>query len=155
MKIMYEISTLIVAIMVLLGAAKKNMPVFGQLTLTGDLAVDWVKHESKIQARKIWMGAGSLFDEYNLPEWAVEKGIVALIFPLDEYKNPMLVTQKSILKILELNCATWESKGCKTNVLKVQLGQVLEILFDENEPTFEFLRPKDAKQFDPYKVVIE
>ena len=59
------------------------------------------------------------------------------------------------LKILEANCAAWEAKGCKTNVLKVQMGQVLEIIFDENEPTFEFLRPTDAKQFDPYKVVIE
>jgi hypothetical protein len=38
--------------------------------------------------------------------------------------------------------------------LKVQMGQVLEIIFAENEPVFEFIRPKNAKQFDPYKVVV-
>ena len=150
---MYEL--IMITILALCGAAKKNkMPVFGQMTLTGEKAVDWVKHESKIQARKIWMGAGTLFPEFNLPDWAIEKGIVALVFPIDEYQNPMLVTQKSILKILEANCCEWETAGCATNVLKVQMGQVLEILFAENEPTFEFLRPKNAKQFDPYKVVI-
>jgi hypothetical protein len=100
------------------------------------------------------MGAGALFDEYNLPEWAIEKGIVALIFPIDEYQNPLLVTQKSILKVLESNCCEWERAGSATNVLKVKMGQVLEIVFEENEPTFEFLRPKNAKQFDPYKVVV-
>jgi hypothetical protein len=148
------IELIMITIMALCGATKKNMPVFGQMTLTGEKAVDWVKHESKIQARKIWMGAGSLFDDFNLPEWAIEKGIVALIFPIDEYQNPMLVTQKSILKILEANCCEWESAGCATNVLKVQMGQVLEIIFEENQPTFEFLRPKNAKQFDPYKVAV-
>jgi|TARA_R110001632_G_scaffold2945_2_gene13091 hypothetical protein len=149
------IELIMITIMTLVGATKRaKMPVFGQLTLTGDKAVEWVKHESKIQARKVWMGAGALFDEYNLPEWAIEKGIVALIFPIDEYQNPLLVTQKSILKVLESNCCEWERAGSATNVLKVKMGQVLEIVFEENEPTFEFLRPKNAKQFDPYKVVV-
>tara|TARA_R110002020_G_scaffold428236_1_gene637822 strand:- start:562 stop:1023 length:462 start_codon:yes stop_codon:yes gene_type:complete len=142
--------------MALLGAAKKGkMPVFGQMTLTGEKAVDWVKNESKITARKIQMGAGPLFKEFNLPEWAKEKGIVALIFPTDEWGNPMLVTQKSILKILEAKCCEFEAAGAAVNILKVQAGQLAEIIFEENEPTFEFLRPKNAKQFDPYKVVIE
>jgi len=35
------------------------------------------------------------------------------------------------------------------------LGQVAEIIFEENEPVFTFIRPKNAKQFDPYKVAIE
>lgn len=142
--------------MALLGAAKKgSMPVFGQMTLTGEKAVDWVKNESKITAKKIWMGAGPLLTDFNLPEWAKEKGIVALIFPADEWGNPMLVTQKSILRVLEAKCAEWESSGAAVNILKVQQGQLAEILFEENQPTFEFLRPKNAKQFDPYKVVID
>tara|TARA_R110002110_G_C13441901_1_gene716230 strand:+ start:2296 stop:2724 length:429 start_codon:yes stop_codon:yes gene_type:complete len=142
--------------MALLGAAKKaKMPVFGQMTLTGEKAVDWVKPESTITARKIWMGAGALFDEFNLPEWAKEKGICALIFPTDEWGNPMLVTQKSILRIIEAKCCEWEASGAAVNILKVQAGQLAEIIFSENEPRFEFIRPKNAKQFDPYKVVVE
>lgn len=142
--------------MALLGATKKGkMPVFGQMTLTGEKAVDWVKNESKITARKIWMGAADLMQDYNLPEWAKEKGICALIFPADEWGNPMLVSQKSILKILEAKCCEFEASGATVNILKVMNGQLAEIIFEENQPTFEFLRPKNAKQFDPYKVVIE
>ena len=147
---------IMMSVMALLGAAKKTkMPVFGQLTLTGEKAVDWVKPDTRVTAKKIWMGAGALFDDYNLPDWAKEKGICALIFPVDEWGNPVLVTQKSILRVLEAKCAEFEAAGCAVNVLKVKMGQVCEILFEENEPTFEFIRPKNAKQFDPYRVVIE
>ena len=140
----------------LLGAAKKGkMPVFGQMTLTGEKAVDWVKPEAKITAAKIWMGAGALMQDFNLPEWAKEKGICALIFPADEWGNPMLVTQKSILRILEAKCCEFEEAGATVNILKVMKGQLAEIIFEENQPTFEFIKPKNAKQFDPYKVVIE
>lgn len=142
--------------MALLGAAKKGkMPVFGQMTLTGEKAVDWVKPEAKITAAKIWMGAGALMQDFNLPEWAKEKGICALIFPADEWGNPMLVTQKSILRILEAKCSEFEEAGATVNILKVMKGQLAEIIFEENQPTFEFIKPKNAKQFDPYKVVIE
>jgi len=152
---MYEIMIMTAIYGLLMAAKKSKTPVFGQLTLTGEKAVDWVKNESKITARKIWIGTAGAFDDYNLPDWAKEKGIVALIFPVDEWANPMLVTQKSILRVLESKCAEFEAQGCAVNVLKVQLGQVAEILFAENQPTFEFLRPKNAKQFDPYKVVID
>jgi hypothetical protein len=142
--------------MALLGAAKKGkMPVFGQLTLTGEKAVDWVKPDAKITAAKIWMGAGALMQDFNLPDWAKEKGICALIFPSDEWGNPMLVTQKSILRILEAKCCEFEEAGAAVNILKVMKGQLAEIVFEENQPTFEFIKPKNAKQFDPYRVVIE
>ena len=148
--------TIMITILALCGAAKKaKMPVFGQMTLTGEKAVDWVKPEARITARKIWMGAGALFHDFNLPDWAKEKGICALIFPLDEWGNPMLVTQKSILRILEAKCCEFEASGATVNILKVSAGQLAEIIFEENEPTFEFVRPKNAKQFDPYKVIIE
>lgn len=147
---------MMIGIMALLGAAKKTKtPVFGQLTLTGEKAVDWVKPDSTITARKIHMGSANMFEEYNLPDWAKEKGIVALIFPLSEWGNPMLVTQKSILRVLEASCVDWEAKGSAVNVLKVGGGQIAEIIFSENEPQLTFIRPKNAKQFDPYKVAIE
>lgn len=150
------IAMIMIALVALVGLAKKaKMPVFGQMTLTGEKAVDWVKPEARITARKIWMGAGTLFPEFNLPDWAKEKGICALIFPLDEWANPMLVTQKSILRILEAKCAEWEQAGAAVNILRVQMGQMAEIVFEESEPTFEFVRAKNAKQFDPYKVIID
>ena len=38
---------IMIAIMALLGATKKaKMPVFGQMTLTGEKALDWMKNET-------------------------------------------------------------------------------------------------------------
>ena len=139
----------------LLMAAKKNTkPVFGQMTLTGEKALDWVKPDSRITAKRIEMGAAALFDEFNMPEWAKEKGLVALIWPNDEWGNPMLVTQKSILKVIEAKCCEFEAAGATVEMQKRKMGHVACIEFEENEPTFEFIRPKNAKQFDPYKVAV-
>ena len=141
----------------LLGMAKKpTKPVFGQLTLTGQMALDWVKNPTEIIASKIWFcNVSALIEEWNVPEWAKEKGIVALIFPVDEWGNPLFITQKSILKVLEYNCAMWEAKGAKCKMIGTKLqGQKSEILFEENHPHFKFSKPDDARQFDPYIVEI-
>jgi len=142
--------------MALLGAAKKgSKPVFGQLTLTGEKAVDWVKHETKVTASKIWIGSAGLLSDFNLPDWAIEKGIVGLIFPTSEWGNPLLVSQKSILKVLEAKCCDWEAAGASVENVKIKGGLMAQITFEEDAPTMEFLRPADAKQFDPYKVVFD
>ena len=140
----------------LLGMAKKQTkPVFGQLTLTGELALDWVKNPTEIIAKKIWFCNVNSLSDWNVPEWAKDKGIVALIFPIDEWGNPLFVTQKSILKILEFNCAKWEAEGAKCYIRGTKLqGQKSEIAFEENHPHFKFWKKDDARQFDPYIVEI-
>ena len=148
--------TIMMMIMALLGAAKKaKMPVFGQMTLTGEKALDWMKNETVITTRKIEMGAAPLFDGWNMPDWAKEKGIVALLYPIDEWANPVLVTQKSILRVLEAKCAEWEAAGAAVTIMKVQLGQIAVIEFDENQPRMEFLRPADGPTYAPYRIVFE
>ena len=87
------------ALALLLMAKKKTTPVFGQMTLTGEKALDWLKNGTEVQARKIWIGTTYMAEEYNLPDWAKEKGIIAMIFPIDEWANPILVTQKSVLRV--------------------------------------------------------
>jgi len=147
---------IMIAIMALLGATKKaKMPVFGQMTLTGEKALDWMKNETAITTRKIEMGAAALFGDWNMPDWAKEKGIVALLYPIDEWANPVLVTQKSILRVLEAKCAEWEAAGAAVTVMKVQLGQIAVIEFEENHPRMEFLRPADGPTYAPYRVVFE
>jgi|TARA_R110000823_G_C15923505_1_gene498878 hypothetical protein len=149
---MYEI--LIMTALYSLLVAKKRMPVFGQLTLTGDLALDWVKNGTLSSVSKIQIGAAALFDDFNMPEWAKEKGVVALLWPVDEYANPILVTQKSILRVIEAKCCEWEAAGADVSTVKRKLGHVGQVCFTENHPTFEFIRPENAKQYDPYKVVV-
>jgi len=156
------ITCIAITIMALCGATKKNKPVFGQMTLTGQQALDWVKDGVRVTASKIQMGSPALFDEWNIPEWGLTKDVIAIIFPTDKFQNPFLVTQKSILKILEAQCCEWEEAGatCDVGTGNGKTGNgirrnVAQIVFNENEPTFEFIRPEDAKTYDPYKVVIE
>jgi len=152
---MIELLLITGAIMLLSMVKKPQMPLFGQLTLTGELALDWVKNPTEIIASKIWFCNVNALSNWNVPEWAKDKGIVALIFPVDEWGNPLFVTQKSILKILEFNCAKWEEEGAKCSLVGTKTqGQKTSIEFNENHPHFRFWKEDDARQFDPYKVEI-
>lgn len=148
---------MIASAFVILGMAKKKKtPVFGQMTLTGEKALDWLKNGTTVTVRKIWMGSTGMAEEYNLPDWAKDKGVIAMLFPIDEWANPILVTQKSVLRILEAKCAEWEEAGAAVNVLTNALnGQIAEILFEENQPSMEFIRPEDGPTYAPYKIAFE
>jgi hypothetical protein len=155
---MIEMVAIAGAIMLLSMVKKAQKPLFGQLTLTGELALDWVKKDevNEISATKIWFcNVKSLVNDWNVPEWAIEKGIVALIFPNSQWGNPLFITQQSILKVLEFNCATWESEGAMCSLIGTKLqGQITEIRFAENHPVIKMWKEKDARQFDPYVVEI-
>jgi hypothetical protein len=154
-----ELTLIASAIMLLSMVKKQTKPVFGQLTLTGELALDWIKKDlvNEIIASKIWFcNVIALESEWNVPEWAKDKGIVALIFPTSEWGNPLFITQKSILKILEARCVDWESSGAKCSLIGTKIaGQKSCIVFGENPPTIKMYREKNARDFDPYIVEIE
>jgi hypothetical protein len=144
------------AIMAVNMAKKTKTPVFGQMTLTGEKALDWLKNGTEVTARKIWIGSTGMADDYNLPDWAKDKGIIAMIFPIDEWSNPILVTQKSVLRVLEAKCAEWEAAGATVNILTNALnGQIGEIIFEENQPRMEFIRPEDGPTYAPYRIAFE
>ena len=152
------IEYMIIGMIIAINMAKKKTtkPVFGQMTLTGEKALDWLKNGTIVTARKIWMGSPGMADEYNMPDWAKDKGLVALIFPIDEWANPILVTQKSVLRALEAKCAEWEAAGATVNILTNALaGQIAEIIFEENQPEMEFIRPEDGPTYAPYKIAFD
>ncbi len=143
---------------ILLFLAAKKTPVFGQMTLTGDLALDWVKQgeEKVIKAKKIEFGPARIYaEDFNVPEWHLDKGLVALIWPLNEWGNPLFITQKSILKPLEAQCADWEEAGALVRNRKAMKATIAVIEFEEDAPTISIFKDKKAKQFDPYKVKFE
>ena len=133
---------------------KTAKPVFGQLTLTGQLALDWMKPDTEVIVAKIEIGPIGAFDEeYTIPEWANERtGDIALVHDTNTYCNPILVTQRSILRALEIWCVEMEISGAKTSVVKVRATHkgVLEIL--ENNPTLKFTRDEKKGQFAPYEL---
>lgn len=134
----------------------KKKPVFGQLTLTGDMALDWMKPDTEVIVAKIEIGPIGAFDhEYTIPEWANERtGDIGVIHDCNTYCNPILVTQRSILRALEIWCVEMEISGAKTSVMKSGSGHkgVLEI--EEKNPTLKFTRDVKAGQFAPYKMTV-
>jgi len=133
--------------------AGKKKPVFGQLTLTGELAVDWMKPDTEVIIGKVEIGPIGAFPEYNVPEWANERtGDIGLIHTTNKYDNPILVTQRSILRALEHFCVEMEEKGCKTEVLK-KAGATKGVLYiEEDNPTYRFTRDESKGQFAPYEM---
>ncbi|AXH78301.1 MAG: hypothetical protein [Circular genetic element sp.] len=139
-----------------MGAEKKTeKPVFGQLTLTGELALDWMKPDTEVVVAKIEIGPIGAFPEYNVPEWAAERtGDIGLIHPANNFMNPILVTQRSVLRALEYWCVEMETKGCKTSVEKSGSAQKGVLVIEENEPTLIFTRDESKGQFAPYEMEI-
>lgn len=154
-----EILQMVSAIMLFGMVKASRKPVFGQLTLTGELALDWIKKDmvNEIIATKIWFcNVAALESEWNIPEWAKDKGIVALIFPQSEWGNPLFITQKSILMVLEARCVDWEAQGAKCSTIGTKLqGKKHCIEFGENPPTLKIYRKENARTFDPYIVEVE
>ena len=126
---------------------KPKKPVFGQLTLTGALALDWMKPDTEVIVAKIEIGPIGAFDhEYTIPEWANERtGDIGVIHDANSYCNPILVTQRSILRALEIWCVEMEIAGAGHK-------GVLEI--EEKNPTLTFTRDVKAGQFAPYKMIV-
>lgn len=138
-----------------MGAKKKTeaKPVFGQLTLTGELALDWMKPDTEVIVAKIEIGPIGAFPEYNVPEWASERtGDIGLIHDGNHYANPILVTQRSILRALEIYCVRMEELGALTAVEKTGSAQKGVIVFEENLPTLKFTRDATKGQFAPYEM---
>lgn len=133
--------------------SNKKKPVFGQLTLTGELALDWMKNGTETAVSKVEIGPIGAFESYNVPDWAAEKtGEIALLYHPNKFQNPILVTQRSILRALEIWCVEKESDGAKTSVERrhgVQFG-VLEL--EENPVNLHFFRDEAAGKFSPYQM---
>lgn len=133
--------------------AAKKKPVFGQLTLTGELALDWMKPDTEIIIGKVEIGPIGAFPEYNVPDWASERtGDIGLIHTTNKYENPVLVTQRSILRALEIYCVDMEAKGAECEVVKSGTAMKGVLTIAENNPTFRFTRDASKGQFAPYEM---
>lgn len=151
---------IIVGMLLVLGlAAKKNakkLPVFGQLTLTGEMALDWLKPGLKIGIRQWEMASPEYYRlVYNLPEWAYEKTTIGIIHGVDKWSNKILVTQSSVLRQIEARMAEFEADGAQVSVENKSGMKCSSILFEENAPTATFERDPKAGKFAPYVVTFE
>jgi hypothetical protein len=127
--------------------ARKKKPLFGQMTLTGMLAVDWLKDGMELEIRKITLGNPQFMtDEWNIPEWAMEKKTVGLLFLKDEWANPVFVSQNSVLVWLESKCAEWEAAGATVE----GNNHSASVLFGDDAIPMTFHRDKKGGKFAKY-----
>ena len=159
-------NTIIVATMLLVlglavkktakSASKPQSPVFGQLTLTGEMALDWLKPGLTVAVRQWEMASPEYYRElYNLPEWAYEKTTIGIIHPVNKWANKILVTQASVLRQIEAAMAGFEEQGAHVEIASKSGMQCAIILFEENMPVFKFERDAKAGKFAPYIVEFE
>lgn len=131
----------------------KKKPVFGQLTLTGELALDWMKNGMEVSVARVDIGPIGAFQNYNVPDWAAEKtGEIAILHTPNQFANPILVTQRSILRQLESWCVEKEGDGAKTSVEKAYNVQFGRLDFEEGHVTLKFDRDESMGQFAPYQM---
>jgi hypothetical protein len=134
---------------------KKKKPVFGQLTLTGDLALDWMKNGMEIEVAVIEIGPIGAFQRYNVPDWAKERsGDIALLHKPDGYSNPVLVTQRSILRALELFCVNAEENGAVTSIEKVEEFLFGRLELNDEPVHLRFSRDETKGKFAPYEMEV-
>lgn len=131
----------------------KKKPVFGQLTLTGELALDWMKNGMEVSVARVDIGPIGAFQEYNVPEWASQKtGEIAILHNPNQFANPVLVTQRSILRQLELWCVEKEAQGAKTSVETSHGVQFGRLDLEESEAVLQFSRDEKKGQYAPYQM---
>ena len=134
---------------------EEKKPVFGQLTLTGSMALDWMKNGMEIEVATIDIGPIGAFQGYNVPDWASERsGDIAVLHKPNKFDNPVLVTQRSILRHLEIWCVEQEANGAITSVeteYGVQFGR-LEL--NDNIVQLRFTRDETKGKFAPYEMEV-
>lgn len=114
----------IVALLLLVNAAKKK-PVFGQLTLTGEKALDWLKTADAekpegvtfcFQRIRMVLTETLESEGWNVPDWKDGRTWTALAWLCEpEYANPIWIHQRSAVQEIELRLAEWEANGAEVN----------------------------------------
>jgi len=126
------------------------MSLFGQMTLLGLMALNWLKAEGKTtQIKRILMGDSRAFESlYEMPPFA--KGIIAIVHDVDKFVTPLFVNQNSVLQWLETMCIEWDDNCAKA----IQCDGYLELIIDDGrEPVVKMIKSGKA-QFDEYNCTI-
>ena len=134
---------------------KKKVPVFGQLTLTGEMALDWMKNGMEVEVAAIEIGPIGAFQAYNVPDWASERsGDIAILHKPNKFDNPVLVTQRSILRQIEIWCVEQEAKGATTSVETEYGVQYGRLDLNDQPVKLQFSRDETKGKFAPYTMEV-
>ena len=112
-----------IAVLALAGLAKKKQPVFGQLTLTGEKALDWLKTADAeaeggvtycFQRIRMVLTETLASEGWNVPDWKDGRTWTAVAWLCEpEYANPIWIHQRSAVQEIERRLAEWEAQGAE------------------------------------------
>lgn len=115
----------IVAVLALTALAKNKKPVFGQLTLTGEKALDWLKTSDAespdgvsycFQRIRMVLTETLEVEGWNVPEWKDGRTWTAVGWLCEpEYANPIWIHQRSAVQEIEKRLADWEANGAEVD----------------------------------------
>lgn len=154
-------ATVILCALVGLVLAAKKKPVFGQMTLTGIKALDWLKSQacrerggySTGPIAEIWFCSPVWLMEqtYAVPDFVLEKAHVAVLFIRDTGRAVM-VHQKSAMSEIESLCVAWEQAGWEAKA--EEKGKKHRLSFPADVDISLNIRRKEG-EFGAYEVVVE
>jgi len=123
---------------------KKSL--FGQMTLLGLMALNWLKSEGKTtQIKRILMGDAEAFkSQYDMPPFA--KGIIAILHDVDKFVTPLFVNQQSVLRWMETMSIEWDGMCAEA----VQRDGYLELIIDDGKEPIVNMKKSGPKQHDEY-----
>lgn len=143
-----NITALMIALLGLMALAKNSKkPVFGQLTLTGEKALDWLKSadaEAKegivfqVVKIRLVMTDTLLSEGWNVPDWKPPRVWTALLTLEEAFANPIWVHQASAVQGIEHLCAEWEAQGAEVDdkTHTVSFGEPVTLRFNRGKGTF-------------------
>lgn len=151
------IGTLLMALLALGLAKKTKKPVFGQLTLTGEKALDWLKTKDAeedggvsftFQRIRMVLASQLASEGWNTPDWKDGRSWTALGWLVEpEYANPIWIHQRSAVQEVEKLLATWEENGAVID------ERTMTVDFGDDAVTLNFKR--GSGQFARYTVTEE
>lgn len=163
MRNMIEILRIIAALslVALMAGRKKKEPVFGQLTLSSELALEYLKSSmdgfSRNVSKVIWITPlEAQAKGYSIPDWVVQNfekfEWSAIVF--DENTNilPLFVYQKSALQKLESKLADFESDGAK--ITQVSPREMV-VEFGDRGCSMRFWRNEKGGKFAQYYLEVD
>lgn len=129
---------------------------FGQATLSGTTALDWVKPGRTAHPLGVTMGNGASLQDagYRIPDWAIEKD-AWIIHQRDDPtgfspRTPVLVTQRSIIRALDRWASAAEDDGAKAD--DDEHGNVTLMVSEDITTVWTFTRGEG--KFAPYVVEV-
>lgn len=158
---MIEIALIIAAMALMAGKKKVKTPIFGQLTLTNDLALEYLKSSldgfTRRATRIIWITPlEAQAKGYSVPDWVIQNyekfEWSAIVYDESNDVLPLFVYQNSALQELEKLLAQFESNGAE---IVQDSPRQMTITFGDTPCVMRFWRNEKGGKFARYHLEVK